>query len=714
MSVSSSEGQLGGAHKYSRCSSSTQLAQGAAGVNDHLNSSLQQLASTMTQTPTVAELGATLWERRMQVKNAATKLALNTSTMNGSSSGLLDQMASMPTHSMADPSAHVELSPTTGVASILPAMASNLFPGSFGDGYGFNFLRGGQPSPSAAQLKLSPSSLLKKRLGSLYESVLQPSAAGLSNFGEEYTSNSPVSPLGFPSQVPGLPLKTPGERIRDLLVSEYGHGAIPSTPHTSNKHQLPSDSNGNDDTAEPSLQQPIIAHGGLATDEDGNASVDGYKLRVLDGFNWRKYGQKKVKDSKIIRSYYRCTDGNCTAKRKVERNDTTVLSIVYEGKHSHDAPCAIAVTKPTSSMKTLSSSPSMSPTSTGVKRASSDDTTMQADMRAEKRSRLVSEDSDTMNNNKVKGSSYATEGTTATGGSSFTSTAKTSSGEAGELSQQAKDSKDYKEAVNADGYHWRKYGHKHVRGNAYPRSYYKCANLNCRVRKYVERSALQPTEIITSYEGTHNHPPPRKNETKWVMTQNGSVSMDTPDKGTMVRDDLNTASLQREHQSHSIGQLTPISSSRHLSSQLSGRSETTSGSPTHAQQSYGHTSEYMEPGLSPNAAAHIGNTLNRMTSHLHGYYDVPSHALGDEATQDVGSRKHVLLSHLQQPGSEHTFLQESAEQGTQVPETIGSFKLPAGLTAAEKQQIANMTPDEHQTLVQQLKRMQQGTGNKCF
>eukprot|EP00958_Prasinococcus_capsulatus_P024244 scaffold3761_cov372-Prasinococcus_capsulatus_cf.AAC.12 len=95
-----------------------------------------------------------------------------------------------------------------------------------------------------------------------------------------------------------------------------------------------------------------------------------------------------------------------------------------------------------------------------------------------------------------------------------------------------------------------------------------------------------------------------------------------------------------------------------------------------------------------------------------GYYDVPSHALGDEATQDVGSRKHVLLSHLQQPGSEHTFLQESAEQGTQVPETIGSFKLPAGLTAAEKQQIANMTPDEHQTLVQQLKRMQQGTGNK--
>lgn len=60
-----------------------------------------------------------------------------------------------------------------------------------------------------------------------------------------------------------------------------------------------------------------------------------------------------------------------------------------------------------------------------------------------------------------------------------------------------------------DGYNWRKYGQKQVKGSEYPRSYYKCTHTNCPVKKKVERSYDgQITEII--YKGQHNHPIPSK------------------------------------------------------------------------------------------------------------------------------------------------------------------------------------------------------------
>lgn len=60
-----------------------------------------------------------------------------------------------------------------------------------------------------------------------------------------------------------------------------------------------------------------------------------------------------------------------------------------------------------------------------------------------------------------------------------------------------------------DGYNWRKYGQKQVKGSENPRSYYKCTYPNCPTKKKVERSLLdgQITEIV--YKGTHNHPKPQ-------------------------------------------------------------------------------------------------------------------------------------------------------------------------------------------------------------
>lgn len=94
------------------------------------------------------------------------------------------------------------------------------------------------------------------------------------------------------------------------------------------------------------------------------------------------------------------------------------------------------------------------------------------------------------------------------------------------------------EKASDDGYNWRKYGQKHVKGSEFPRSYYKCTHPNCEVKKLFERSHDgQITEII--YKGTHDHPKPQANRRYSAGTimsvqeeRSGKVSLTTRDGNT--------------------------------------------------------------------------------------------------------------------------------------------------------------------------------------
>ncbi|KAL6615459.1 hypothetical protein ACP70R_037729 [Stipagrostis hirtigluma subsp. patula] len=58
-----------------------------------------------------------------------------------------------------------------------------------------------------------------------------------------------------------------------------------------------------------------------------------------DGYRWRKYGKKMVKNSPNPRNYYRCSSEGCRVKKRVERqqDDARFVITTYEGVHDHPA-----------------------------------------------------------------------------------------------------------------------------------------------------------------------------------------------------------------------------------------------------------------------------------------------------------------------------------------------------------------------------------------
>ncbi|KAM0843592.1 hypothetical protein ACQ4PT_057618 [Festuca glaucescens] len=68
------------------------------------------------------------------------------------------------------------------------------------------------------------------------------------------------------------------------------------------------------------------------------------EVEILDdGYKWRKYGKKSVKNSPNPRNYYRCSTEGCNVKKRVERDkdDPAYVVTTYEGTHTHVSPSTV-------------------------------------------------------------------------------------------------------------------------------------------------------------------------------------------------------------------------------------------------------------------------------------------------------------------------------------------------------------------------------------
>nr|GEW66768.1 DNA-binding WRKY [Tanacetum cinerariifolium] len=227
---------------------------------------------------------------------------------------------------------------------------------------------------------------------------------------------------------------------------------------------------------------------------DHNYNYQSAPKKLGDGYNWRKYGQKQVKGSENPRSYYKCSYQNCPMRKKVETSlEGDITEIVYKGSHNHP--------KPQSNKRSASSLGSSS--SFGVGQMN--------DLRDQSNGSKHWEMVGTPENSSVSiGDDEFVED------EAHAKRLKMDSENEGTSMEGSRTVREPRVVVQTisdidildDGYRWRKYGQKVVKGNPNPRSYYKCTTPTCGVRKHVERASNDTRSVITTYEGKHNHDVP--------------------------------------------------------------------------------------------------------------------------------------------------------------------------------------------------------------